>query len=73
MQKAEQDLVDLASERVRLRVKAKTWQAFELAALFGMSGEEIAERLGMPLASVYVARHNVVKMLREEVGRLGSP
>jgi RNA polymerase sigma factor (sigma-70 family) len=72
VQKAEQDLVDVASERVRLRVKSKTWQAFEMATLLGMSGEEVAGRLGMPLASVYVARHNVVKMLREEVGRLGG-
>lgn len=71
-EQAERELLALASERVRTRVKPHTWRAFELATFFGMEGEAIAERLGISISSVYVARHNVTKMLREEVKRLGS-
>jgi DNA-directed RNA polymerase specialized sigma24 family protein len=48
-------------------VQPHTWDAFQLLALEDCSGEEVAGRLRMPLSSVYVARHNVHKMLREEM------
>ena len=66
-QQAERELLDIAIQRVRGRVQPHTWDAFQLLALEECSGEEVSTRLGLPLSSVYVARHNVNKMLREEL------
>src|SRR5690349_17938060 len=64
------DLLDEAMARVRLRVQPHTWQAFHLLAVEGLSGAEAAERLGMKVATVFVARSKVQKMLQEEVRKL---
>ena len=68
----EQELLDQALPRVRLRVQPETWQAFELTALTGLSGAEAAARLGMPITSVYKAKSNIQKMLEAEVRYLES-
>jgi RNA polymerase sigma factor (sigma-70 family) len=64
------DLLDEAMARVQLRVQPQTWQAFRLLAVEHLSGAEAAERLGMKVAAVFVARSRVQKMLQEEVRRL---
>jgi RNA polymerase sigma-70 factor (ECF subfamily) len=64
------DLLDEAMARVRLRVQPHTWQAFHLLAVEGRSGAEAAERLGMKVATVFVARSKVQKMIQEEVRKL---
>jgi RNA polymerase sigma factor (sigma-70 family) len=64
------DLLDEAMARVRLRVQPHTWQAFHLLAVEGRSGAEAAERLGMKVATVFVARSKVQKMLQDEVRKL---
>jgi RNA polymerase sigma-70 factor (ECF subfamily) len=64
------DLLDEAMARVRLRVQPHTWQAFHLLAVEGRSGAEAGERLGMNVATVFVARSKVQKMLQEEVRKL---
>lgn len=69
---AEQELFELAAQRVRRRVSPHIWEAFRLQAILGLSGEEVASRLNISLSSVYVARYNVQKMLREEVAALGA-
>ena len=56
--------------RVRLRVEPRTWDAFQLLAIEGRSGAEVAQRLQMKVATVFVARSKVQRMLREEVSRL---
>jgi RNA polymerase sigma-70 factor (ECF subfamily) len=66
----DQELFQEACLRVRLRVEAHTWEAFRLTALDGLPGAEAAERTGLPLSHVYVAKRRVEKMLREEVQRL---
>lgn len=63
----DQELMEVASQRVQLRVKPATWKAFELSAVEQIDGEEVAERLEMNLSSVYKAKSNVLKMLQEEV------
>ena len=65
-----QELLDEAMARVRLRVQPHTWQAFHLLAVERLSGAEAAERLGMKVATVFVARSKVQKMLQEEVRKL---
>ena len=56
--------------RVRLRVQPRTWQAFHLLAVEGRSGAEAAERLGMKVATAFVARSKVQKMIQDEVRKL---
>jgi RNA polymerase sigma factor (sigma-70 family) len=67
---ADQELLKEAAIRVRLRVEPRTWEAFHLLAVEGLSGAVVAERLGMKVATVFVARSKVQRMLREEVSRL---
>jgi RNA polymerase sigma-70 factor (ECF subfamily) len=64
------ELLELATNEVRERVEAHTWEAFRLTALEGLSGAEAAARLSMPVASVFKAKSNVQKMLQEEIARL---
>jgi RNA polymerase sigma-70 factor (ECF subfamily) len=66
------ELLETASQRVRERVAAQTWAAFQLTAIDGLSGAEAAARLGMAVGLVFKARSNVQKLLREEVRRLGQ-
>ena len=63
----ERELFEIASARVRLRVQPKTWDAFRLTAIENVPVAEAAERLAMKLTTVYKARNNVQKMLREEI------
>jgi RNA polymerase sigma factor (sigma-70 family) len=66
----EQDLLDIAMASVRLRVHPKTWEAFHLTALQEIKADEVGQRLGMELTSVYKAKSNVQKMLQEEIRHL---
>jgi RNA polymerase sigma-70 factor (ECF subfamily) len=63
-------LFEEASARVRLRVQPHTWEAFRLTAIEGKSGTEVAALLGMQVATVFVARSKVQKMLQDEARRL---
>jgi RNA polymerase sigma-70 factor (ECF subfamily) len=66
----DQELLQEAAARVRLRVEPRTWEAFRLLAVEGLAGAEVAAELGMKVATVFVARSKVQRMLREEVARL---
>jgi RNA polymerase sigma-70 factor (ECF subfamily) len=64
------ELLEAAKARVRLRVAPHTWEAFRLLALEGLPVAEVAARVRMQVAMVYVAKSKVQKMLREEIGKL---
>jgi RNA polymerase sigma-70 factor (ECF subfamily) len=64
------DLLEEAMARVRLRVQPHTWQAFQQLALENRSGAEVAAQLNMKVATVFVARSKVQKMIQEEVRKL---
>jgi RNA polymerase sigma-70 factor (ECF subfamily) len=66
----DQELLELAAGRVRLRVAPHTWEAFRLTALEGRSGAEAAATLGMQVGTVFKAKCTVQKLLREEVEQL---
>ena len=66
----DREVLEEAMARVRLRVAPRTWEAFRLLAFEGLSGAEVAPRVGMQVTMVYVARSKVQKMLREEIERL---
>jgi RNA polymerase sigma-70 factor (ECF subfamily) len=67
------EVLEEAAARVRTRVTPRTWEAFERTALRGQSGAEVAAVLGMKVATVFVARSKVQKMLQEEVRQLEDP
>ena len=53
-----------AAERVRPTVQESTWEAFRQMAVEGKSGQEVAERLCMTVAAVYLAKSRVMMRLR---------
>ena len=69
----DRELLEEAAARVRLRVTPRTWEAFERTAVQGQSGAEAAAALGMKVATVFVARSKVQKMLQEEIRTLEGP
>jgi RNA polymerase sigma-70 factor (ECF subfamily) len=66
----DREVLDEALSRVQQRVAPHTWEAFRLLTFEGLSGAEVAARVGMQVTMVYVAKSKVQKMLREEVDRL---
>jgi RNA polymerase sigma-70 factor (ECF subfamily) len=69
----DRELLEEAMARVRMRVTPRTWEAFERTALQGQSGAEVAQAVGMKVATVFVARSKVQKMLQEEMLKLEGP
>jgi RNA polymerase sigma-70 factor (ECF subfamily) len=67
------ELLEEAMARVRARVEERTWEAFRLLAVEGLTGAQVADRLGMKVATVFVARSKVQKMIRDEVRALDGP
>jgi RNA polymerase sigma-70 factor (ECF subfamily) len=61
---------DEITRRVRARVEPHTWQAFWRTAVGGESGRDVADRLGMTVAAVYVAKRRVGQMLDAEARKL---
>ncbi len=68
----DQELLATAMERVRGRVEPPTWDAFRLTALEQRPAAEVAVRVGMKVATVYVARSKVQRLVREELARLDA-
>ncbi len=56
--------------QVRLRVAPKTWEAFYLTTLAGLSGREAAKHLGIAASTVLVYKFRVLKLLEEEAKRI---
>ena len=64
------ELLEAAKVQVRLRVAPHTWEAFQLMAIDGLPVAEVAEKVQMQVAMVYVAKSKVKKMLQEEIQKL---
>jgi RNA polymerase sigma-70 factor (ECF subfamily) len=69
-QEYEARLFACAVDQVRNDFRSATWQAFWLTAVEGQRGKQVAERLGMTAAAVYLAKRRVTTRLREEIRRL---
>ena len=59
-----------ALELIRRDFQERTWQAFEQLTLEGARARDAAERLGMSVSAVYMARWRVLHRLREEFADL---
>ena len=66
----DQELLELATARVRARVEERTWEAYRLTALEGLSGAEAAARVGMQVGTAYKAKSKVHAMLQETLREL---
>jgi RNA polymerase sigma factor (sigma-70 family) len=66
------ELLEEAQRRVRRRVAPRTWEAYRLTAIEGLSGAEAAGRLGMKVAAVFVSRSHMTRQLQCEVKALES-
>jgi RNA polymerase sigma-70 factor (ECF subfamily) len=64
------ELLALAMMRVSQRVEVHTWEMFRLLALEGLPGAEVARRLKLRVATAYVARSKVQRMIQEEMRTL---
>jgi len=56
-----------AVERIRPEFQEKTWQAFWMTAVEGKSGKEVAAKLAMTVAAVYLAKGRVLARLKVEI------
>ena len=64
------ELLEAAKVRVRLRVAPHTWEAFRLMTVEGLPVAEVAARVHLQVAMVYVAKSKVQKMLQVEIRKL---
>jgi RNA polymerase sigma-70 factor (ECF subfamily) len=70
----DRELLEVAMARVRERVAASTWEAFKLSALDGVAPQTVADKLGVRVSQVYLAKHRVQKLVQEEIrGLEGIP
>jgi RNA polymerase sigma-70 factor (ECF subfamily) len=51
-------------------VEPKTWSAFELTAVEGLTASEAGKQLNMSSGAIYVAKSRVTAKLRNEIERL---
>ena len=63
----EQQLFRAATEQVRDDFQETTWQAFWETAVQGDSGSDVAQRLGITRAAVYLAKGRVIARIKEQV------
>jgi RNA polymerase sigma-70 factor (ECF subfamily) len=63
----DKELLELALKIVRKRVAENTWHAFRLAAIEGVTPQAVADRLGMRVSQVYLAKHRVQKLVQEQI------
>jgi RNA polymerase sigma-70 factor (ECF subfamily) len=68
----QKNLVDAALERVKKKVPARQYQIFYMHSVKNMPAGDIARLLGVSRAKVYVVRHRVGNMVKQEVQRLAN-
>jgi RNA polymerase sigma-70 factor (ECF subfamily) len=55
---------------VKRRVKAEQFQMFEFYALQRLPVREVAQALGVSVMQVYLARHRIGNLLKQEMAHL---
>ena len=66
----EENLMNTATRRVRSKVTSQQLLIFRTATMTELSAGQVAKKLGVSLAQVYLARHRVGKLFKAEVQRL---
>lgn len=71
-QEWERNLLEAALARVKEKVNAKQFQMFDLYVTKQWPVRQVAETLGVPAAQVYLAKHRIIALAKEEARRLGK-
>jgi len=66
----ERNLMDAAIERVKRRVPAEQFQMFDFYVLREWPVDKVARTLGISSARVYLAKHRVGKLVKQELQQL---
>jgi RNA polymerase sigma-70 factor (ECF subfamily) len=69
-QEHDQQLVRRLLAAIQADFEPQTWEAFRLLVLEDRPTPEVAQRMGMNVNAVYVAKSRVLKRLRQELGGL---
>jgi RNA polymerase sigma factor (sigma-70 family) len=69
-QEWERNILETALARVKEKVSAKQFQMFDLYVTKEWPVKEVASTLGVPVAQVYLAKHRIVALAKEEARRL---
>jgi len=64
------NLFERAVERVKRCVNAKQYQIFDLYVIKGWPAEKVAAVLGITTGQVFLAKHRLSKLIKQEIGRL---
>ncbi len=65
-------VLEVAMTRARPDFQEATWTIFEHAWVSGQAAPDVAQELGVPIESVYIAKSRVLKRLRTEVVTLAE-
>ena len=63
----ERQLFHYAANIVKQDFTPVTWQAFWLSSIEGLPGRDVAEKLGLTVAAVYLAKGRVMTRLKDQV------
>lgn len=66
----QKNLMDVALERTKRRVKARQYQIYYLYGVKGLSAAQVAHSLGVNTAQVHLAKHRVGALLKKELQAL---
>jgi RNA polymerase sigma-70 factor (ECF subfamily) len=69
-QEWERNLWEAAITRVKKEVNAKQFQMFDLYTIKEKPAQEVARQLNVPVAQVYLAKHRISSLLKNELTRL---
>jgi RNA polymerase sigma factor (sigma-70 family) len=64
------NLIEAAMERVKRKVAPDHYQIFYLHSLKGMPARDVGELLGASVPKVYVVRHRVARLIKQEIRTL---
>ena len=68
----EENLMNAALARVKQKVEPKQYQAFNYYVLKEWPVKEVAETLGVKVPWIYLTKHRVSKLLKQELARLNQ-
>lgn len=66
----QKNLLEAALHRVKARVRPRQYQIFDLAVMKEWPVRDVMRTLGVSAAQVYLAKHRVSRLVREEARRL---
>ena len=68
----QQNLLEAAMSKVRRRVEPQTFQLFDFYVNKEWSPDLVASKFGVSVEQVYLAKHRMTEMIKEEVRRLDT-